>query len=816
MSKHNIASIASILHADAKLRNRNSSIQRLLIDSRTTGDSSDALFFAIVNQRDGHQYLEDAYKNGVRNFVISKTINEDLFSDANFLKVDDTLRALQILASNHRGQFYFPIIGITGSNGKTVVKEWLNQLLANDYHIVKSPKSFNSKIGVPLSVWQINEEHQLGIFEAGISTVGEMETLKAIIEPTIGVLTNLGEAHAEGFLSAQQKLHEKLKLFKGVDLMVYAPDYVFGKMRRDMPGKRKFTWSFHESADLEIVYVEKFSNHTVLHAELNEEELSVSVPFTDMASLEDVVICWATLLAMGISQEDCKERLSRLSPITMRLQLANGIENCSVIDDSYSADLSSLAIALDFLGQQNQYPKKTVILSDIVESGKADEELYQEIADLLEAKQVNRLIAIGEKLSANKAKFTIEADFFETTTAFLDWFEPSKFSKETILIKGARKFGFERISKLLIQKIHDTVLEVNLNALAANVQYYRSKLLPGVKLMAMVKAFSYGSGSFEIANLLQFHKVDYLAVAYADEGIALRKAGITLPIMVMSPEPSAFEAIIANKLEPEIYNIDILKSFARFAGESSSAYPIHIKLDTGMHRLGFMPEEIPELSEFFQVNKNLKVVSVFSHLVGSDSPSHDNFSAHQLALFHEGYLALTKVLGYEPIKHISNTSAISRLPMAQLDMVRLGIGMYGFDSALPNGVLQTVATLKTTITQIKHLPKDETVGYSRRGILPNGGTIATVKIGYADGYNRAFGNGVGQMLVAGKLVPTIGSICMDMTMIEVTGIEVKVGDEVVVFGEDLSIATLAKQINTIPYEILTNISQRVKRVYFYE
>ena len=813
---YDIQTLQLVFGSKTVIANPQATINKLLTDSRTLGDNSKALFFALQKQRDGHRYLADAYQNGVKNFVISKPINFAAFSAANFFLVNDTTEALQRLAAYHRAKFNLPIIGITGSNGKTIVKEWLFQLLANDYHITKSPKSFNSQIGVPLSVWQINQRHDLGIFEAGISTTDEMIKLQNIIKPSIGVLTNIGQAHAEGFTATHQKLNEKLNLFREVGLMIYAPDYVLGKTKKDIPGKRQFTWSFCQSADLEILQVEKFNNYSILHAKWQNDTLSAQVFFTDKASLENVVICWATLLAMGVKMRDAADRLSRLSPISMRLRLANGIENCSVIDDSYSADLSSLVIALDFLHQQNQYIQKTVILSDIYESGKSDEELYADIAHLLKEKKVDRLIGIGKKISTQASKFNLTSQFFENTADFLKWFSPTHFGKEIILIKGARRFCFEQISKLLIQKIHDTVLEINLNALAANVQFYRSKLNPNVKLMTMVKAFSYGNGSFEIANLLQFHKVDYLAVAYADEGIALRKAGIKLPIMVMSPEPSAFEALMQHKLEPEIYHIDILKSFVRYAGKHSQTNPIHLKIDTGMHRLGFMPNEIPQLLTFLAEHQNLKIASVFSHLVAGDNAMHDGFSQQQLLIFEQIYAQITSVLGYKPIRHISNTAAISRLPQAQLDMVRLGIGMYGFDSALHNHELQTVATLKTTVTQIKHLPKNETVGYNRKGILPEGGKIATVKIGYADGYSRSFGNGAGKMLINGKMAPTIGSICMDMTMLNVSHIEVQPGDEVIVFGSEPSIATLAKQINTIAYEILTKISQRVKRVYFYE
>lgn len=815
--QYTIAHIAQILDAKAQLQEPTTVITQLLTDSRTLIDPEASLFFALKSQRDGHQFIANAYQNGLRNFVVSDPSFSSKYPDANFLQVDDVLKALQKLAIEHRKESDLKVIGVTGSNGKTIVKEWLYQLLAPDFNIVRSPKSFNSQIGVPLSVWQIDAAHDMGIFEAGISRKGEMEVLADIIRPTIGVLTNIGEAHAEGFESNIEKLTEKLRLFKEVDLLVYSPTYTEGIKEEELPGKAKFSWSTTQPADLQVSFIEPIEGRNYVRAIYQKKEIECLIPFSDRASVENGIICWATLLALGYSPQEADLRLEKLTSVSMRLALINGIENCSVIDDSYSADISSLAIALDFLNQQNQHPKKTLILSDIYESGKSNELLYTEVAALLEQKSLNRLIGIGPNISAFAQLFKLEASFYESTQAFIEQFPAIHFANETILVKGARKFGFERISKLLTQKIHDTVLEINLNAMVGNLQFYRSKLKPGVKTMAMVKAFSYGSGSFEIANLLQYHKVDYLAVAYADEGIALRKAGISLPIMVMSPEPSAFEAMLKYQLEPEIYNLSILKSFLNFLPAYTEAFPIHIKLDTGMHRLGFEKADLAELVVILKDSAQLKVVSAFTHLVATDDAQHDGFTEHQLTTYASLYDELVAGIGYKPIKHALNTSGITRWPEAHFDMVRLGIGLYGFDSALKdNRGLQTVAVLKTTVTQVKELAPGETVGYSRRGVMLNGGKIATVKIGYADGYTRDFGNGVGQMLIQGKLVPTIGSICMDMCMLDVTGLDVKTGEEVMVFNEEHSIAVLAKQIGTIPYEILTNISQRVKRVYFYE
>lgn len=814
---YTIQLIAEIVSSTRFVEKQPSLITNLLIDSRNVIDPEGSLFFAIIAQRNGHEFIKDAYASGVRNFVISDAAYLDTYPDVNFILVPDVLTALQQIAADKRSSFDKDVIAITGSNGKTVVKEWLYQLLAIDFNIVRSPKSFNSQIGVPLSVWQINNEHTLGIFEAGISTVKEMDQLAAVIQPTIGILTNIGEAHAEGFSSPKEKLAEKLKLFKGTKLFIYSPEYTGTLSVKELPGERQFSWSTLMKADLQILFVEPIKGRSYIRALYKNEEIECLIPFSDRASIENGIICWATLLAMGYTPEDADLRLEKLAAVNMRLELKNGINQSSVIDDSYSADISSLAIALDFLKLQNQHIVKTLILSDLYETGRTDKELYTEIASLLRQKQVNRLIGIGPRISAFAELFEMESSFYESTQDFISNFPAIHFGNETILVKGARRFEFARISKLLTQKIHDTVMEIDLNALANNLKFYKSKLKPGVKVMAMVKAFSYGSGSFEIANLLQYHKVDYLAVAYADEGIALRKAGITMPVMVMSPEPSAFEAILKHKLEPELYNLDILKAFIDFLPDTQYSYPVHLKIDTGMHRLGFEEPDLADLLPMLTGTDKIKVISAFSHLAGSEDPQHDDFTSYQVQRFITISDLIRAELGYDFIRHISNTSAITRHPEAQMDMVRIGIGLYGFDSGIKgNKGLQTVATLKTTITQIKQVGPLETVGYGRRGILPEGGTIATVKIGYADGYRRSFGNGVGKMLVDGKPAPTVGSIAMDMCMLDITGLDAKVNDEVVVFNDQLTIADLAEQIDTIPYEILTNISQRVKRVYFYE
>lgn len=810
-----IDQIEKIIHAEAFINNAAATIRTLIIDSRKVSDQQHALFFALKGRRDGHLFIDDSYKAGIRNFVISDTeFNRDPYPDANFLLVPDTLQALQDLAGHHRRKFDYPVIGITGSNGKTIVKEWLYQLLAAESNIVRSPKSYNSQVGVPLSVWEMNEENDLAIFEVGISKKGEMEALENIVKPTIGILTNIGEAHKEGFESIDEKIEEKLKLFKDSDLFIYSCKYT-DSYAGELPGKDKFTCCYRDKADLEVfddeVLEDKFQ---FLRARYNGEEIQCAIPFTDFASIENGIICWAALLAMGYDPEVIDARLEKLQPVQMRLELKNGVNNCSVIDDSYSSDVSSLAIALDFLKQQNQHLRRTLILSDITG---ADEAVYDTVAGLLENKKVDHLIGVGENISRFRGKFSIESHYYKSTEELLENIPSLKLSNETILIKGARSFEFERISQVLTQKMHETVLEINLNALEYNLNYYKISLKAGVKVMVMVKAFSYGSGSFEIANLLQFNKVDYLAVAYADEGVALRQAGITMPIMVMSPDIMAFDIMIENELEPEIYSFRILNELEEaLIRKNRKKYPVHIKFDTGMHRLGFIAGEADELLIRIRASETMLVKSVFSHLVASEDSRHDDFTRKQLAEFELIREKIGKELGYSFIRHIANTAAISRWPDAQLDMVRLGIGIYGIDSSHADSPLQTVTSLKTSISQIRVLQPGETVGYNRNGKLEKESKIATVKIGYADGYNRALGNGVGKMLVRGKKVPTIGNICMDMCMLDITGINAEEGEEVIVFGEQIRIEELAKACNTIPYEVLTGISQRVKRVYFYE
>lgn len=794
-------------------------ISVLLTDSRRITNAAEGLFFALSGRRNGHEFIAEAYAAGVRNFVV-KHHTDIKMPRANFLLVDDVLAALQKLAAYHRSRFKLEVIGITGSNGKTIVKEWLYQLLTPDKNTVRNPKSYNSQIGVPLSVWQIDGKDELGIFEAGISTVNEMDKLEAIIKPSIGVLTHIGPAHDEGFESRRQKVLEKLKLFRHSRLLIHNYDQLTD-YEKDIPVKERFTWSTKfKQADLYVFTETVIKRNFYLRAIFREKEIECLIPFMDEASVENAIVCWATMLAMGYSPAAADDRIERLNQVSMRLELKNGINNCSVIDDSYNSDVQSLEIALNFLNQQNQHPKRTLILSDIYQSGLQEDILYRQVADMIETKGINKFIGVGEALDRYRDSFNVpEKYFYQDTNTLLQRLKELKLDNETILIKGSRSFEFERISQALALKAHETILEISLNALLNNLNFYRAKLKPGVKVMAMVKAFSYGSGTFEVANMLQYNKVDYLAVAYIDEGVALRTGGITLPVMVLNPESSAFDKLVENKLEPEIFSFELLDEFVRYAQTTGlSNFPVHIKIDTGMHRLGFEEHDIDILCDLLEENKYIRVQSVFSHLVASDAEEHDEFTQKQISTFERAYKKIERALGYKFIKHIANTSGITRWPQAQFDMVRLGIGLYGIDTALPQGAggLQPVATLKTSVSQVRKVQANDTIGYNRNGKLANGGKIATVRIGYADGYLRAFGNGVGKMLVNGEYAPTVGNISMDMCTLDVSNIDVREGDEVIVFNEELGIEELAQEIGTIPYEILTNVSQRVKRVYFYE
>ena len=826
----NIENIVKVLKGKLLQSAEVAPIEQLLLDSRKIVFPATSIFFALSSaRRDGHQFLKEVYEKGVRNLVVSEEINVEDFPGANIIAVNSTLKALQALVADHRKKFSIPVIGITGSNGKTIVKELLNQLLEPDFNIVRSPRSYNSQIGVPLSVWQMSSEHSLGIFEAGISQGEEMEKLEKIIQPTIGVFTNVGEAHSEGFINMRQKVNEKLQLFKNVQTLIYCKDYpeinegiaAYLQPLRSNTQLQYFNWSTKTEASLQVTSILKSNNITYITASREKlGEISIQVPFTDDAYVENAITCWCVMLQMGIKQHIIESRMLQLNAVPMRLELIKGINNCSIINDSYSADLSSLRIALDFLLQQQQHTKRTVILSDILQSGKTDNQLYDEVAGLLEQKQISRLIGIGENIQRNHKCFEkikgIALHFYPSTEAFRKDFYHLHFSHEAILLKGARVFAFEQISNLLQQKVHQTVMEINLDAISHNLKEYQKILQPTTFLMAMVKAFSYGSGSYEIANLLQFHKVDYLAVAYADEGVELRKAGIKLPIMVMNPEESTYDALIQFDLEPDIYSLEQFQQFDLFLKQQNlHQFPVHIELETGMNRLGFSLSDLDVLKSALE-KSSFKIQSVFSHLAASEDPKQDAFTQTQGQQFLQACESLEASINYPFIKHLANSAAIIRHPQWQLDMVRLGIGLYGIDSASSKTLdLQEVSSLKTTIAQVKHIKAGESVGYGRRAIAKSDMVIATARLGYADGYSRRLGHGVGKMIVKGKMAPVIGSVCMDMTMLDISKIAgVKEGDEVVVFGAGLSLEKLAKWAETIPYEIMTTVSQRVKRVYY--
>lgn len=810
-----IRNIVSIIKAQWVGQNETAIVDSISIDSRSLQNDENTLFFALYGpNHDGHLFIEELIAKGVSHFVVRK-IPEGLELKAKFLIVEDTLDALQKFAAYYRSQFDFPIIGITGSNGKTIIKEWLNFLLSPDYNIIRSPKSYNSQVGVPLSILGINEKHNLGIFEAGISQMHEMDKLQKIIQPTIGILSNIGSAHDEGFSSVAEKIKEKLKLFTSVNVLILNKNKTICAFIN--PKIKQFSWcSDDKSADV-FITKKNIGEVTELHVTYREDTFPITIPFQDQASIENAIHCMMVMLYFGYNHKVIQARMALLYPVEMRLKVKNGIYNCTLIDDSYSSDFQSLKIALDFLENQKQHKKKTLILSDIFQSGLGNEELYSLVSQLIISNKINRVIGIGETITQYKNKF-INCITFKNVSDFTNAFEKLNFENETILIKGARNFHFEEIVSMLEEKTHETVLEINLNAISHNLTFYKSKLYPETKMMVMVKAFSYGNGGFEIAKLLEHHKVDYLGVAFADEGISLKNAGIRVPIMVLNPETTSFTAIIQHHLEPEIYSVKGLKAFLKIAEQKKlKHFPIHIKIDTGMHRLGFEEHNLEDLIQILKGNETVQIKSILSHMATSDDLNHDAFSKSQIALFEKLSTKIQTELNIKPIRHILNTSGITNYPEAQYDMVRLGIGLYGISNdEEEQKELENVGTLKSVISQIRTIDKGESVGYGRRFIADRTTKVATIPIGYADGIRRSWGNGVGYVTINGKQAKIIGSICMDMLMVDVTDIDCKEGNTVIVFGENPTVPFMAKQLNTIPYEILTSISQRVKRVFFRE
>ncbi len=814
----------------------------LLTDSRFVSQPEHSIFFAIKGERhDGHAFIADLYEKGVREFVVEKkALNDALksqlesLSDAKFFVVENAIRALQHLVINHRQAFDIPVVGVTGSNGKTIVKEWLSVLL-KDYNLVKSPRSYNSQIGVPLSVWEINEHHNFGIFEAGISKSGEMEFLEPIIRPTIGIFTNLGSAHDEGFRSRKQKATEKLRLFQRSKTLIYCKDYediddeIRILLKAVNPSIELVGWSRKAGSKI-FVNATKHNTYCTLQILWNSQIYDFNIPFADDASIENATHCIFLMLHQGINTVEIQSRLDMLKPIAMRLELKQGINDCYLIDDTYNNDYAGLSVALDFMTQQHTKRDKVLIISDVLQSGLEEADLYESIAELIKGKQIDKVIGIGEVISHNQKSFYTSSMsgeggrgasviFYQSTEEFLEKYPINQLQSSLILVKGARKFEFEKIINRLTLKVHGTVFEVNLDALTNNLNFYRNKIGSKTKIMVMVKAFAYGSGSAEVASLLEYHRVDYLGVAYTDEGVVLRQNGIKLPIMVLNPQPESFAKLIEYSLEPEIYSFKVFEQFLTFIESfESHTFKIHLKLDTGMHRLGFESQDIEPLIDLLKQNPTIKIASIFSHLVGADESEHNAFSKTQIEKFEKMSQQIIDALdGQKPLRHICNSAGIIRFPEAKFDMVRLGIGLYGVEvTNTEQKELQTVGTLKTVISQIKYLNAGETIGYSRKGILEKDSKIATIAIGYADGFDRGFSKGVGKVLVNGVACPVVGNVCMDMTMIDVSETDCKEGDEVIIFGKDLSIKDLAASIGTISYEILTGVSERVKRVFYKE
>lgn len=798
----------------------------LLTDSRSLCFPEETLFFALKSgRRNGHDFIPDLYRRGVRNFVVDALPQDyaSTYAGSNFLKVISPLEALQRLAERHRDEFNIPIVGVTGSNGKTIVKEWLYQLLSPSLSVTRSPRSYNSQIGVPLSVWLLGEQSQVGVFEAGISQPGEMQALRNIIQPTIGVITNIGSAHQENFPSVEAKVDEKLDLFRDAHVIVYPGDSKEIACRvgeRQFKGERLW-WSVADaSAPLYIKNVEKGETSTTVTYIYNKvgEECQYTLPFIDEASVENSITCCAVCLSLGLSAADIAGRMPKLETVAMRLEVKQGQHGCTLINDSYNSDINSLDIALDFISRRPDHKgrRRTLILSDILQSGMTRDQLYAEVSELCVKRGVEKFIGVGPDLMAEADRIGVgEKYFFPDSQTFIKSPVFSTLRDEVILIKGARAFGFDGISELLEQKVHETILEVNLQAVVDNLNYYRSYMKPETKLVCMVKANAYGSGAVEVAKTLQDHRVDYLAVAVADEGVTLRKNGITSNIMIMNPEMTAFKTMFDYDLEPEVYSFRLLDTLVKAARrEGITGYPVHIKLDTGMHRLGFNPKtDIDELIHRLQSQNAIIPRSVFSHFVGSDSDDFDNFSKMQFDLFDEASSKLQAAFPHKILRHICNSAGIEHFPERQLDMCRLGLGLYGIDSR-DNHILNNVSTLKTTILQLRDVPKEETVGYSRKGHLTRDSRIAAIPIGYADGLNRHLGRGNCYCLVNGQKAPYVGNICMDVAMIDVTGIPCKEGDTVEIFGDHLPVTVLSDVLDTIPYEVLTSVSDRVKRVYY--
>ena len=821
LTNYRAKDIAHILSGSHQLPMPNVEVSQFIIDSRRAHQFQSCLFIALVGDyRDGHQFVQEMYEKGVRNFIVSKPVSE--MPEANIFLVDDSQESLQKLAQAKREKYQIPVIGVTGSNGKTIVKEWLFQLLHKEISIVRSPKSYNSQIGVPLSVWGMDETHELAIFEAGISKPNEMVKLERMIQPTIGIFTNIGLAHQENFESIRQKAEEKMRLFKHSDFVIYNCDSeVLGPViNSKIDRKKQLQWGKCSTADLNIINVKKLGSETRINAIYNSKKEVLTIPFSDNASIENATHCWLYMLHCNFSSFEIQSRFNSLEPIAMRLEQKEGIDGSVILNDSYNSDITALEIALDDMMRLNR-TWKTVILSDILQSGETPEVLYEKVSQILVSHKIHRFIGIGKEMFEHQDLFQFHSKYFyETTQQFLDEFHSFDFGNQGILVKGARKFRFEKITSKLALKSHQTVLKIHLDALKHNLNFYRDKLGSQVKTMVMVKAYGYGAGGPEVARILSHNTVDYLGVAYADEGVTIRKAGISIPIMVMNPAWEAFSTMINFDLEPEIYSLDIFEEFSRTLqseGVFSANYKIHIKIDTGMNRLGFRPEDVDSFLIVLKKHRHIKVASVFSHLVASDDPEYDQFTQNQIDSFTQIASKIEDNLGYPILRHICNTGGIERFPKAQFDMVRLGIGLYGVAVDKTNQKqLENVSSLHSVVVQVKKVKRGETIGYSRGYRAYSDMEIAVIPVGYADGLDRRLGNGIGQVYVSGEKRPIVGNICMDLIMVDVTGLGTTIKERVEVFGPHILVSKLAKQAKTIPYEILAGIPSRVKRVYITE
>jgi len=797
-------------------------IRDLVTDSRTAVIQEGSAFFAIRGpNHDGHRFTEQLYHRGIRIFFVENLPgNYAEYKESAFIQVKNTIEALQALASEKRKHFRGKVIAVTGSAGKTVVKEWLADVIGLKEPVVRSPKSYNSQIGVPLSVWKLDNNYKTGIIEAGISKPGEMEKLARIIQPHTGVITNIGDAHSENFPGLKEKAAEKLKLFRSASVIVYCSDHeIIRELIQgggNLPAGKLFDWSFRNRNS--AVFVQKTGDHgnkTEVKIFYGDSSFDVVIPFTDRASVENAVTVVAAALAHGIEPEIISKGIARLVSVAMRMEKKAGINNSVLIEDYYNSDPGSLKMALEYLKSQNN-KRSVLILSDFFQTGRNERELYGEVAELVSAMKIDWFIGIGPVLLRNRDLFPAGSSFYATTRDFCRDMDPKRFSGDAILLKGARSFEFERISNLLSHRVHQTVLEINLDAVSHNINEIRKRLNPGTKIMAMVKAFAYGAGAAEIASLMEFHRIDYLAVAYADEGVELREAGITLPVVVMNPEPDAFDLMIKFNLEPEIYSLPLLRRFIQAAQRHGlTDYPVHIKIDTGMHRLGFMPQETDELMKEISGSGCLKIASVFSHLAAAEDPAFDGFTRQQASLLKEVARKIRSMARYGFLVHLLNSSGIVRFPEYQFDMVRPGISIYGIAGA-PGINLKQAARMKTVILQIKRVPPGMPVGYGCSDISEKERRIAVLPVGYADGLDRRLGNGKGRFYIKGHYVPVAGKICMDSCMVDITGTDAGEGDEIEIFGEHISVEEIARLTDTIPYEILTSIPPRVKRVFYRE